>query len=1543
MTRRRSHGPPPAQEPVASEGPNVPSFPVVGIGTSAGGLDALKTLFRATSADPGVAFVVVVHLSPEHESRLPEVLQPELPLPIEQVQGDTRLTPNRIYVIPPRSNLEAIDTHLRLTALEAERQARAPIDHFFRTLADTHGDQAIGVVLTGTGADGTLGLRRIKEEGGLTIVQDPREAAFDGMPRSALAAAPVDLVLPLGDIPAAIARYVSSGHQVPRSVAAADPEDGSAQDLLRRTFSRIRTRTGRDFSHYKPSTLLRRIVRRMQLRGTPEPADYLALLRADPEEAIALSDDFLITVTSFFRDPEAFDALARTAIPEIVAERPPGKPIRAWVVGCATGEEAYSVAMLLLEATAALPSTPNIQVFASDLHGPSLARAREGVYPADIEADVSGERLDRFFNREADGYRVRSEVRETVTFAPHNVLSDPPFSRLDLLTCRNLLIYFQRELQKQVLDIFHYALRPSGFLMLGRSEAVSGSDLFRPEEKAHAIFRKRNVPTPEPRLPVFALIQQAAAHHEASEPTGREQRDKELPYSQLHRTMVDTYGPPSVLVTPDDNVAHFSARAGRFFVQPGGTPTTNLFRLVREELRLELRAGLSLARRERRAVRTQRVFVRFDGEAYDVIADVRPAIDHDDQDHALILFEQHAPRGEQGLDPRFSTGSVESDSDQEETAPDPRSTAREQELREEKQRLEQHLRATIDEYETSQEEIRASNEELQSANEELRSTMEELETSKEELQSVNEELQTVNQENRQKVEELDQLSSDLQNMFAAADIATIFLDRSLRIVRFTPQTANLFNIRNSDRGRPLDDFNHRLLTKGLTTDVRRVRDELVPIEREVQDENHQWYLARILPYRTEDDRIAGVVLTLVEITSRKKAEDQLRAAKEFSEHITETLPDPLLVLRSDLTVTAANAAFFETFQTLRDETLGVKIYDLGNGQWDIPALRRLLEDVLPQNHVFTGFEVDHRFESLGRRIMLVNARRMAHQDLILLGIQDITDRFHQRQALSKSETRYRAVAELSPEAILVYQGDRCVFANDAAARLLDADSTDDLIGHSPFRFVESDYHGAIDSLIARIRAGDRADDRLVQRWRRLDGTGVDVEVTAGPIEWEDDEPAALLLARDVTAWRKAEAELREASLQKDEFLAMLGHELRNPLAAIQAANQLIGDDVEEQDDLRHAHDVLARQTGHMTRLIDGLLEVSRIERGKIDIRLEHVDLGEVLHGVLDDHQSAIAARGLALVRELPDAPFPLLGDEVRLAQVFGNLLGNAVKFTEPPGAITVTLTREGGTATVRLRDTGVGMRPEVLEQVFEAFRQEAPEDRNRGQGGLGLGLALVRGLVGLHGGEVSAHSEGRGTGTTMTVRLPLATQLGPQPEDPSDRGADETTRMGAAGRAPEPDVLPASGAPARAPGKTRDAPELSRATARRRLLLVEDSTDGAVVFQSLLERRGYRVALAATVVEALEVLRREPIDFVLCDLGLPGMSGHELARIVRRDQQLAPIPLVALTGFGRPQDRKQALAAGFDEHLVKPAELDEIEALIARLAGDPAGEPAPPD
>jgi two-component system, chemotaxis family, CheB/CheR fusion protein len=1025
----------------ATAGPAIDGRPltVVGLGASAGGLAALQAFFDTMPPDTGMAFVVITHMAPDKESLLPEILQRHTAMPVQPVQAFTAVQPNHVYVISPNRRIIMTDTHLDIEEFEEPRGYRAPIDTYFRSQAEAHRD-GVAIILSGGGADGSVGVKAIKETGGLLMVQDPEEAEHSSMPRATIATGLADVVLPVRQLATTLVNYYRGGLSAP-----ADPNNLSSPELdsLQQILTQVQTQTGHDFSQYKRSTILRRVQRRMRLQDDSSLADYLAYLRQTPAETRILFNDLLIGVTNFFRDTEAWQVLSARVIPKLFEAKSGGDSLRAWVVGCSTGEEAYSLAILLLEHMAKVKPAPaaqpiKLQIFASDLDEKALAQARQGVYPSAIEADVSSERLERFFTRQGDYYRVRREVRDVVLFSEHNVLRAPPFSRLDFLSCRNLLIYLDRELQESVFDIFYYALKPGGYLFLGSAESAERArDLFSPIDKPHRLYQARPWRSDRPHVPLLPVSMRPREAGRGNEIPARlstrlsarlpahlrplpDSIDPSLALEFQHQRALEMYAPPSILIDDHYQILYVSETAGRYLQQPRGPVTSDLLRLVRLELQADLRVALFQAFRQNKAVVTAPIPVQFNGERHRVTLWVRPgrlepvqvkprqaqelAADEVQSQpvEALVLFVEDEimavatdePAGQSAASRFREWGMVE-------------------QLETELQRLRDQMQFASEQYELSTEELKAANEELQSINEEYRSTTEELETNKEELQSVNEELQTVNNELKNKLDETARAHSDLENLMQATQIATLFLDRELRIRHYTPEVEELFNIRPSDRGRPIGDLTHQLEYEDLVKESQQVLRSLLPLQREVWTPNShgRCLLARLRPYRTIEDHIDGLVISFVDVTELKEAEAALRRARDYNENIVNTVREGLLVLRPDLIVEFANESFYHLFAAGEQETVGEHFYRLGHGQWDVADLRIALEEILPLERAFNNFRIEKEFQHIGHRVMLLNGRRLDHTELILLMIEDVTEREKYEQARILNEALEERVRE----------------------------------------------------------------------------------------------------------------------------------------------------------------------------------------------------------------------------------------------------------------------------------------------------------------------------------------------------------------------------------------------------------------------------------------------------------------------------------------------------------------------------------------------------
>lgn len=991
-------------------------FPIVGIGSSAGGLEALRDLFSNVPTDSGLAFIVAAHLDPTRESHLSELLAQVTEMPVQEITGEVAVEVNHVYVIGPDQDLVLNGGLLVPQKPDKPRGHRYPVDSFFQSLAMDQGERAIAVVLSGTGTNGSQGLRFIKAEGGVAIAQLPDSAAFQGMPRSAIATGVVDLVLPPGQMAEALLNIArDTFHIQPDAEISETTPDAKLEDLL----AVIRKASNLDFSSYKKPTLLRRIHRRMGLKRIKSLSDYTERLRGDRREAEALAGELTINVTGFFRDTAAWQELDEGIIAPLVKSRPNGSMIRAWVPGCSTGEEAYSLAMLLMARVEAERKPLTLQVFATDVRGSLLSTARAGLYPASIEADIGPERLARFFEAEDDSYRIHKSLRNTITFAPQNLLQDPPFCRMDLISCRNLLIYLKPEAQRNLLRLFHYALRENGTLFLGSAETVSKQDeLFEPVSKKWRIYRRLG-PT---RLDLveFPLVL-------TDDPGGAYEPDAQIrtPPSAIRagevveQALLSRYAPASALVDQHLRVHYLRGPTGDYLQPATGDPSYNLIAMAREGLEIILR----------RTVKTA-----FETNA-ETIANGR--VRRGDAWHRVRIVATPLRPQRQGND-RLLVSFFDREAEAE-TAPDvhhPEPRAPDSELQAELDRTREDLRLTLEQMEVSNEELTVSNEEIRSINEELRASNEELETSKEELQSLNEELHTVNSQLQAKVAELEARTDDLNNLLNSTDVATLFLDRDLCIRWFTPAMKSLLELRASDIGRPASHLAQKFRNGDMIADARGVLSTLQPANTEVVTDEERWYIRRIIPYRTSHDRIDGVVLTFIDITARKQWEQDIKAAREYAESIVDTVRDPLLVLTSDLVVRSANEPFYNDFRVSPDETVGRPIFELGNGQWNIPELRQQLDEVLPDDKQFRDFEVTHKFDQTGERTMLLNGRRLDHVDLILLAIEDVTERKNAELAVKKSHERLERVLETDAVGVVFFNADgSLVSANDVFLRM----------------------------------------------------------------------------------------------------------------------------------------------------------------------------------------------------------------------------------------------------------------------------------------------------------------------------------------------------------------------------------------------------------------------------------------------------------------------------------------------------------------------------
>ncbi|MGO9017243.1 MAG: chemotaxis protein CheB [Syntrophobacteraceae bacterium] len=994
-----SQSPSTEKTPVKSNGRNSKKpFYIVGIGASAGGLEALGQFFAQMPPNCGLAFVVVTHLDPTHKGMMPELLQRFTKMKVYQVEDGLKVAPNCVYVIPPNKDLSILHGTLQLLEPTASRGLRLPIDFFFKHLAEDQKERSIAIILSGMGSDGTLGVSAIKEKLGMVMVQDIRSAKSDGMPRSAIGTGLVDYVAPVEELPAKLMDYMKHARTVATGPRKADILVEKTTGMLQKIFVLLRAQAGHDFSFYKKSTIYRRIERRMTVHQIADMSLYVRYLQENPQEIDLLFRELLIGVTSFFRDPESFEALKKEAEAYILEGKKQGSILRIWVPGCSTGEEAYSIAIILMECLEGLGRKGRfkIQIFATDIHKEGIEKARQGVYLPNIAAHVSPERLDRFFTREeSGGYRIKKEIRELVVFAPQNLIMDPPFTKLDILSCRNLLIYLTPELQKKLLPLFHYCLNLGGILFLGTAETIgSFTDLFSVADNKLKIFRRTESASAVTNLTDFPSDLSFTDADRITTPP-EFQKGPERTVSDLVQTiLLENFAPSAVLINDKGDIVYVQGRTGKYLELPAGKANINIYALAREGLRQHLGSAIRRALTQDADVTLKDLRVHTNGDDQVVHLTVKPLREPDAMRGLLLVVFDNAPTP---LPAKSSRRKKRGPAGEE----IPTVEAWETEL----QQTKELLQSTVEEMTTSQEELKSANEELQSTNEELQSSNEELTTSKEEMQSLNEELMTVNAELQHKIDELSRSSSDMKNLLNSTNIATLFLDNHLQVKRFTTPATDIIRLIPTDVGRPLSDVASSLKGADLAKEVMCVLDTLVFKEAEVQTADDRSYLMRISPYRTIDNVIDGAVVTFTDISGLKEMERSLRESRDliqrahkYAEGIVATVRTPLLVLDAQLKVVSASRSFYRNFLTTPETTENEHLYNLGNRQWDIPALRQLLEGVLSENKFFEDYPVEHEFPQIGHRKMLLNARQIEPEDhdqqgpLILLAIEDVTDR-----------------------------------------------------------------------------------------------------------------------------------------------------------------------------------------------------------------------------------------------------------------------------------------------------------------------------------------------------------------------------------------------------------------------------------------------------------------------------------------------------------------------------------------------------------------------
>jgi len=1312
---------------------------VVGIGASAGGVEALEKLFAEMPTTLNMAFVVIQHLSPDFESLMPQILSRKTEMHVSAITDGMSLKPNHAYVLPSGKDV-IIENGILVTTDHAVQRQQHPIDSFFASLAVECRENAVGIVLSGTGSDGSKGAQQIHKTGGLVVVQSEISSKFNGMPRAAIATGIADAIVAVEEIPDALARFGEFTRKPDgktRQVLFSESlnAEGRIHQLLHRKF-------GIDFDQYKPGMFGRRLARRMSLLKEPEVDAYVELLERDSGELKNLYEDLLIGVTEFFRDPEAFDELQHRVLPGIVESAMEHGELRVWVTPCATGEEAYSLAILIDEMIQQRQISLPVKIFATDVNESCIETASRGVYQKDRLANVSHARLKKYFTQNEDGYQISPALRQQVVFATHDILQDAPFTKLSLVSCRNLLIYWKPGAKKKALSLFNFSLHDSGTLFLGPSESTSELEsAFEAVNEEWRIYQKI-APVRFSQVEMSINTSSKMLKRLTDPPPTENIKEKEL--TAVYDCLLDDYMPAGLLIDQAHQVLHIFGDAAELLQYRRGRPTTDLMELLPVSFKVAVTNGLKRLKVESKPVVYSGIEYELDGATKSyriVIKPLRTAY----TPKYLVTFEIFEAENELVI-PTQLDGKAD--------------VAAKEML----QSVEEELRETRESLHDSILNLKSTNEEMQSTNEELIASNEELQSTNEELHSVNEELYTVNSEHQRKITELTQMTDDMDNLLDSIQVDTIYLDRELRVRKFTLGIAKTFKLLPQDIGREFSSFNHELKYDNLIDKIESVLKTERSTDEEVQDNSGNWYLMRLLPYNSLGN-IDGVLLTLIDISRIKQTEQQLEELSEI--------------------VQASNDAIFRISMDGAIRT------------WNRGAVELFMHQ--PEN-------------AIGKSVEVLN---------------------------------------------------------------LDKPSED-----------------AISHALHQITNGGTFDHVDLKASRR-NGEEFDVQSTISPIYSPSGVlDGASIILRDVTAQKKAELQIREEVRRRDHFLAVLSHELRNPTAAIMNASAILGEKDATPEIHQQANGIISRHAQQLAKMMDDLLHVARVTHDKVRLDMKPTDLIAAANQVVECIEHQINQKKQILTLELPQGPVSRLVDKTRIIQAQTNLLVNASKYTPENGHIRFALWEENDEVVFEVSDDGEGMSKELLPKIFDVFIQ-ADQQLDRAAGGMGLGLPIVRMIAKAHGGNVTAHSNGVGRGSTFTMRLPLVSV---EPKAVEENPGNDTIN--------------------------------SNHIFGQKVLLIEDNEGAREMLAGYLELEEFVVRTARNGAEGIEIFQEFQPELCIVDIGLPDLNGFEVAQKIKSSIH-QPELLIALTGYGQIEDRHRAIEAGFDLHLVKPIQPEELVATIS--------------
>ena len=1461
-------------------------FPIVCVGGSAGGLEAFQEFLRNLSPKPGMAFVFIMHLAPKVKSILSELLAKETEMPVREIKNVLQVEINTIYVIPPNRNLHINSGKLILTPQKNPKHM--PIDLFLEALAKESATTGIGVIMSGTGADGSIGIEAIKAEGGITFAQDEKTAKFTDMPANAVKTGLIDFSLS----PKNIARELNRMRKHPFLAIVKAPQRESNDIVESKGFKTILELLHRskklDMTGYKLPTIRRRILRRMILAKTKNIGDYAALLGRNNAELESLYQELLINVTSFFRDPQVFAAIKSKILPAIIKEKQRGEPLRAWVAGCSSGEEAYSLAICILEALSNSSKAISVQIFSTDVNERNVEKARSGVYDKDIEQNVSPERLKRFFVKEGNTYRVSKQIREMCVFSSQNLFRDPPFSNIDLVSCRNVLIYLDSVLQKLIFRNFYYAVRPNGYLVLGQSESTgSFAGGFGAVDKRNKIFVKKYRPAaaedffaPNYRVQDRAIFTGAG---DSVKPVSARLERSESPEETVRRVTLKEFAPNGVLLDSSLDIIFFKGITGKYLEATTGKPSQNVLKLARRGIFMPLRSAIRKAEKTRRPVKILADNPKQSGRPASVEITVIPIrAGAKKTDGFMVYFEDiYAEK----------PGKAQAGSRRISAREEKKAVLLEKELAETRE----YLQEIVAEQEKIKEEMTIASEEIQSSNEELQSTNEELETSKEELQSSNEELITSNAELQNRSAEVSILNNDLANLLSSINMPVVVLGSDNCVRRITAECKSVLNISFTDIGRSIGDIKLLLDIPHLEEVLAKVLRTLRSEELEIKGAGDKWYSVFIRPYRTLENLIDGVVMLFVDISAAKKAQRQTALARESSDSIVEAIQESLLILDKEMKVVSVNDVFVDTFDVNRKETIGKRVYDLGNGQWDIPILRKLLTDLISQKTAFNGYEMIHKFEKIGVKAMLVSGR-ITSQDLILMTIVDVTRQKELDRRNKINEVRFNTFTGHISDIIWMLD-ERFRFTYIGLGSNGDSDLFDGNVLGDRFRFGRStaDTKLMIDALRAKFllaKSGDSAGTEAVifeTPVKQKEG-GVKIYETKMSVILDGlKNPIGYVgISRDISERKALEAQLVQSQKMEavGQLAAGVSHEFNNLLTIMQLS-------LEEAVTLKTEEGY----SGMEKSLKDSIAQASFIARRLNEFAKPHaghengVDVSACVDGALKMMGSDFKNKRVEVNADYAEVPATRF-DSQMFTQVLLNLFRNAEQAMPDGGVLTVKVFKEAACICVTVEDTGMGIARDNLGKIFTPFYTTKGAFGSGKTPGVGLGLAVSYSILKKMEGSISVESE-PGRGAKFTILLPIKT--------------------GALNEAPVVTCAPPAGN-----------------TKGKRILVVDDEEPIRVLLSNMLKQSGYILETAEDGVSCLQVLSSFKPDLLLLDLIMPKTNIEKLlGSITAADPELKKI---IVTGAGNAELKllEPVLAKhGIVKVLTKPFDIKVLEQEIS--------------